>query len=198
MQGARKRKPNRKVVRSDELIGLIQRSAAGDKSAFAVLYGVTHRKLFEVARRLVRTRPDAEDLLQESYLKIWRRAHSYDPQLASPIAWMTSIVRHGAIDLIRKQQLPVTSNDQRMNEVDAEESDPAIELDMSRMRARAYAAFRDICDEQREMIVSAYLAGQSRIQIARRFGMPVNTIKTQLRRSLLEVREKLKEEATCA
>jgi RNA polymerase sigma-70 factor (ECF subfamily) len=89
----------------DGLATLLAEVAAGDKSAFAKLYGLTNRKLFGVALRILRSREAAEDIVQESYVRIWRNAASFDVTLASPIAWMASIVRHCAIDTLRKQRL---------------------------------------------------------------------------------------------
>lgn len=197
MQGEQKPKSSRKVASSDELADLIQRTAAGDKSSFAKLYGLTHRKLYGVALHFAKSRSAASDLLQDSYLKIWRNAHSYDPKIASPVAWMTSIVRNRAIDMMRRQQLPVVEDAEQMHDIAADDNDPAHEIDMSRKRALAYAAFREIREDRLRMIVFAYLQNQSREQIARRFGMPVNTIKTLLRRALLEVREKLEQQTRC-
>src|SRR5512138_628561 len=80
------------------LLQLIAEVAQGDKSAFARLYGLTHAKLLGVALRILKDRAQAEDVLQESYLKIWRYAANYDPAIASPMTWMATIIRHGAID----------------------------------------------------------------------------------------------------
>ena len=89
----------------DGLATLLAAVAAGDKSAFAKLYGLTSRKLYGVALRILRDRAAAEDIVQEVYFRIWRNASSFDVRLASRIAWMASIVRHCAIDTMRKQKL---------------------------------------------------------------------------------------------
>lgn len=172
---------------SDHLIGLLRRVADEDKSAFAQLYGLTSRKLYGVALRIVRDRSAADDLLQEAYLKIWRRARSYDPALASPIAWMVAIIRNGAIDIMRKQQLVTTEDVSEVVTLPSDDADPAYELDMSRKRALAFAAFRDMSPDKRRMVILAYLRSENREQIARRYGIPVNTVKTHLRRALLDI-----------
>lgn len=172
---------------SDHLIDLLERTADEDKSAFAQLYGLTSRKLFGVALRIVRDRSAADDLLQDAYLKIWRRARSYDPALASPIAWMVAIIRNSAIDTMRKQQLATVEDGGEIVMLPSEDADPSYEFDMSRKRALAFAAFRDMCPDKRRMVILAYLHNENREQIARRYGIPVNTVKTHLRRALLEV-----------
>lgn len=172
---------------SDHLLGLLKRVADGDKSAFAQLYGLTNRKLYGVALRIVRDRSAADDLLQDAYFRIWRRARTYDPALASPIAWMVAIIRNGAIDIMRKQQFTAIEDTSEILSLPSGDADPAYELDMSRMRALAFAAFRNLSPDRRRMIILAYLRNENREQIARRYGIPVNTVKTHLRRALLDV-----------
>lgn len=178
--------PARPRAVSDQLIGLLKRTAGEDQSAFAQLYGLTSRKLYGVALRIVRDRTVADDLLQDTYVKIWRRAASYDPALASPIAWMVAIIRNSAIDLVRKQQFATTDEGETLL-LPSEDNDPGYELDMSRKRALAFEAFREMSPDKRRMVIQAYLHNENREQIARRYGIPVNTVKTHLRRALLEV-----------
>lgn len=178
--------PGRPRAMSDQLIGLLKRTGDEDQSAFAQLYGLTSRKLYGVALRIVRDRTVADDLLQDTYVKIWRRARSYDPELASPIAWMVAIIRNGAIDMIRKQQFATTEEGEILL-LPSEDADPGYELDMSRKRALAFEAFQEMSPDKRRMVILAYLRNENREQIARRFGIPVNTVKTHLRRALLEI-----------
>lgn len=195
MSPPRKRR-TRKSASSNDLIHLIRRTAMQNTSAFAMLYGLTNRRMYKVGLNIVRSRALADDLLQEAYLKIWRGAHSYDPQLASPVTWMTAIVRNCAIDLLRKQQPEPVDDEKTLAEL-VQESDPVHEYDLSRKRALAFAAIRELSDDKRRMIVLAYLRNESREQIARRFGMPVNTIKTHLRRALNEIAAKLRDGDCC-
>ena len=96
------------------LLQLLAEVAHGNKSAFARLYGLTHAKLLGVALRILRDRALAEDVLQESYLKVWRHAANYDAAIASPMTWMATIVRHGAIDALRKRQIEAFASDDAM------------------------------------------------------------------------------------
>jgi RNA polymerase sigma-70 factor (ECF subfamily) len=91
---------------------------------------LTHAKLLGVALRILRDRALAEDVLQESYLKIWRHAASYDPAIASPMTWMATIVRHGAIDTLRKRQIEVFASDDAMSALPSNDPDP-VERDAS-------------------------------------------------------------------
>lgn len=182
---------NRGHQDKDALVVLLAEIAAGDKSAFARLYGLTNRKLFGVALRILRTRPAAEDIVQEVYFRIWRNASSFDPNLASPIAWMASIVRHCAIDTLRKQKLETVEFNDESERVEASVPDPADEIDMAQRRAIAFAAIRKMDPAKRNLILLAYFREQSRESLAKTHGIPTGTIKTNLRRSLLELRQSI-------
>lgn len=182
---------NRGHQDKDALVVLLAEIAAGDKSAFARLYGLTNRKLFGVALRILRTRPAAEDIVQEVYFRIWRNASSFDPNLASPIAWMASIVRHCAIDTLRKQKLETVEFNDESERVEASVPDPADEIDMAQRRAIAFAAIRKMDPAKRNLILLAYFREQSRESLAKTHGIPTSTIKTNLRRSLLELRHSI-------
>lgn len=178
----------------DGLATLLAEVASGDKSAFARLYGLTSRKLFGVALRILRDRSAAEDIVQEVYLRIWRNASSFDVNLASPIAWMASIVRHCSIDTLRKQKLETLEFGDESARVDAGEPDPADEIDIAQRRAIAFAAIRRMDPAKRKLILLAYVREQSRDSLAKAYGVPTGTIKTNLRRSLIELRQSMQHE----
>jgi len=170
------------------LLQLIAEVASGNKSAFARLYGLTHAKLLGVALRILKDRALAEDVLQESYLKIWRHAASYDPAIASPMTWMATIIRHGAIDAVRKRQLEAFGSDDEMAALASNDPDPVDEMHLARLRPKALAAFAQLPEDKRRLIMLAYLRDRSRQELSARLGIPANTVKTHLRRALLELR----------
>ncbi len=86
----------------DELIALMRRVADGDRGAFRAVYERTAAKLFASVRRILGSGAAAEDAVQEAFVRIWRRAGDFDGAIASPIAWMTTIARHAAIDARRR------------------------------------------------------------------------------------------------
>lgn len=171
------------------LATLLAEVAAGDKSAFTKLYGRTSRKLFGVALRVLRDRHAAEDILQEVYVRIWRNASSFDRELASPIAWMASIARHCAIDTLRKQKLKTVELGDESAHIAANEPDPGDELDLAQRRAIAFAAIKKMDPRKRELFLRAYFHQLSRDSLAKAYGLPTGTIKTHLRRSLLELQQ---------
>ncbi|QHO73561.1 RNA polymerase subunit sigma-70 [Bradyrhizobium sp. CCBAU 051011] len=170
------------------LLQLLAEVARGNKSAFARLYGLTHAKLLGIALRVVRDRALAEDVLQESYLKIWRHAASYDAAIASPMTWMATIVRHGAIDSLRKRQVEALEAEDKIAAFASNDSDPVDEIHLARLRPKALAAFARLPEHKRRLIMLAYLRDRSRHDLSKRLGIPANTVKTHLRRALLELR----------
>ncbi len=170
------------------LLQLLTEVARGNKSAFARLYGLTHAKLLGVALRILRDRALAEDVLQESYLKVWRHAASYNPAIASPMTWMATIVRHGAIDALRKRQIEAFGSEDEISAVPSNDPDPVDEMHLARLRPKALAAFARLPEDKRRLIMLAYLRDRSRHDLSIRLGIPANTVKTHLRRALLELR----------
>ena len=170
------------------LLDLLGEVGRGNKSAFAKLYGLTNRKLLGVALKILRDRGLAEDVLQETYLRVWRHAASYDPAMSAPMTWMATIVRHGAIDAVRKRRIEAAGTEDEMSAVPADNPDPVDEMDLAQLRPRALAAFARLPKDKRRLIVLAYLRDQSRHDLSIRLGMPANTVKTHLRRALQELR----------
>src|SRR6185369_8495147 len=90
--------------RSHDLSRLLARAGLGDRAAFATLYERTSSHLFAVVLRINRDRAQAEDILQEVYVNVWRAASSFDAAQSQPLTWLTSIARNRAIDSLRRQQ----------------------------------------------------------------------------------------------
>ena len=176
----------------DRIARLLSATAVGDRRAFAALYQATSRKLYGVALKVIWRRDLADDVLQETYLRIWKNAQSYEPKHGSPITWMVAIARNAAIDAIRRRQrADAESTETDLTSIAAELPDPLDEIAMARERHRAFAAFKKLDAEKRDIILAAYLRGQSREQLAAQLGVPVNTVKSRLHRALLDFRNGL-------
>lgn len=167
---------------------LVARIAAGDTAAFRLLYSLTSAKLFATIRRILREPAAAEDALQEAYVRIWRRADSFDAAVASPIAWMTTIARHAAIDTVRTGAARVSAasvelDDLASGQLSSPEGPP------NEQKLSITRCLGELDPERRSMIVHAYCMGWSREELGRRFDRPVATIKTMLRRGLIALKE---------
>jgi RNA polymerase sigma-70 factor (ECF subfamily) len=177
------------MLTAAELVWLLTAVAKGDRAAFDQLYSATRAKLYGVALRILR-RPDlADEVIQETYIKIWSSAGQFDPALASPITWMVAIARHRAIDTIRKRADASLEDMPEVMEIAAETAEPLAARELSEDLQRLLACIGRLDGDRRKLVLLAYYNGWSREQLAKQFDKPVNTIKTWLRRSLLELRE---------
>jgi RNA polymerase sigma-70 factor (ECF subfamily) len=171
----------------DHLSLLIARAAEGEDAAFSELYALTNRKMRKTACAVCSRGMDVEDILQDAYLKIWRNAPNFNPDRSSPISWMAVIVRNTAIDALRLKTLPTTDLDLALW-VPEPVQDGAEDFDYDRARPIAATAIRQLPEDRQALLSLAYIDGESRQSLSDRFGVPVGTIKTWLRRTLETVR----------
>jgi RNA polymerase sigma-70 factor (ECF subfamily) len=171
----------------DHLSALIARAAEGEDSAFSELYALTSRKMRKTISIVHSRGADIEDILQDAYLKIWRSAHNFDPDRSSPISWMSVIARNTAIDALRLKTLPTTDLDLALS-MPEPVPDAADDFDYDRARPIAATAIRQLPHDRQALLSLAYIEGESRQSLSKRFGVPVGTIKTWLRRTLETVR----------
>lgn len=195
---ARKPQPGVGVRQRSQLIAVLAEVARGDKSAFARLYAATSRKLLGVAINILRDRGAAEDALQDAYLKIWHHAASFNADAASPITWMVTIVRNTAVDEFRKRRIETVDNDEDMLSIASNDPDPADEIDRSRRRALALAALRKLSPEKQKLIVRAFIDETNRNQLAAQYNVPTGTMKTNIHRTVLDLRKSVQDESVRA
>ena len=176
------------MLTSAELVWLLAAVAKGDQPAFERLYSATRAKLYGVTLRILRRADLADEVIQETYLKIWSAAGQFDPALASPITWMVAIARNRAIDLLRKKAEISIEEVPEVMDVAADTPEPLAAREMTEELRRLLACIGRLDAERRKLVLLAYYNGFSREQLARQFGKPVNSIKTWLRRSLIEIR----------
>ena len=172
-----------------ELVWLLAATAKGDQAAFERLYAATRAKLYGVVLRILRRADLADEVMQDTYLKIWRSSGEFDPRLASPMTWMVAIARNRAIDLIRKKSELSIEEETAAMEVAGDNPDPLARREITDELRRLLACLGGLDEERRRIVLLAYYNGWSREQLAARFDKPVNTIKTWLRRSLIDLRE---------
>jgi RNA polymerase sigma-70 factor (ECF subfamily) len=172
-----------------ELVWLMAAVAKGDEAAFERLYAATRAKLYGVVLRILRRNDLADEVLQETYLKIWHSAGSFDPKLASPITWMVAIARNRALDVLRKKSEVSLEDEPAAVDASGDEPNPLARREMTEDLRRLLACLGQLEEDKRRMVLLAYYSGWTREQLAAKFDAPANTIKTWLRRSLMEIRE---------
>ena len=183
---------------SRELERLLLRLSERDELAFKQLYAVTRRKLFSTILLLVKRRYLAEEILQETYVRIWSNAGSYRRSRGSPMAWMTTIARNLAIDIVRKSKREVHSDDSVLTGI-ADDGPTALETIEIREEQEValksgqniFVAMQALEPTKLHLVIAAYIGGESRDRLSDRYGVPVNTIKTWIRRALIEIRSNL-------
>jgi RNA polymerase sigma-70 factor (ECF subfamily) len=177
---------------SDEIAHLIGRCALRDRAAFRLLYDRTSAKLFGVLLRILRERSDAEEALQEVYVKVWQRADRYVPGGFSPISWLVAVARNHALDRLRARK-PATEDIEAAFDLADASPDPEANAVASSERARISDCLGTLEPQRADAVRGAYLDGQSYEELAARFAVPLNTMRTWLRRSLIRLRECLGE-----
>jgi RNA polymerase sigma factor (sigma-70 family) len=183
--------------RSVELGGLLGRAGLGDREAFATLYRRTSAHLFAVVLRINRDRAQAEDVLQEVYVNVWRAARSFDAAQSQPLTWLTSIARNRAIDSLRRAQAqPQTARPFAAADADGEDEDVydtvadgspgPLELLSRATDARALGeCMEKLSTLQKQSVALAFFHGLSHAEVAAHLRQPLGTVKSWVRRSLL-------------
>jgi RNA polymerase sigma-70 factor, ECF subfamily len=177
------------MLMQTELVWLLGEVARGDVVAFERLYLATRAKLYGVLLRILSRPALAEEVMQETYLKVWKMADQFDPTIASPITWMVAMARNRAIDIVRKRADVSIEEEPEALEVAAETPAPLARREMTEELKRLLSCLGKLDPEKQRIVLLAYYSGWSRDQLAQKLDIPVNTIKTWLRRSLLEIRE---------
>lgn len=174
----------------DEIERWLAGAALGDRAAFGNLYDATSAKLFGISLRVLGHRGEAEDALQEIYVKIWRNANSYRVNGLSPITWMATIARNHCIDRIRKRGAESRRAEMPADDLLADATPGPEASAVARGEARAIVDCLGELEERRsEAVRRAYLEGETYADLAARFEVPLNTMRTWLRRSLIALRE---------
>ena len=176
------------AMRQDDLSTLIGLVAMADRTAFASLYQRTSAKLFSICLRILKDRTDADEALQEVYIKIWQRARLFSATSGTAEVWLAAIARNQAIDIIRARK-PIASE---LDDVpDLAETGPNPEQTLLHKDSGRTI---DLClseleENKAKAVRQAYLDGMSYQDLAQHYAVPLNTMRTWLRRSLIKLKE---------
>jgi RNA polymerase sigma-70 factor (ECF subfamily) len=171
---------------------LIARAGAGDREAFRQLYARYSTPLYSMAVRFMGDAGDAEEVLQDAFLKLWMHASSYDSRKSRPFTWAVTILRRTCIDhLRRRRRLPETAP---LATGDAEHSSPESVRNAAEAREdseRLRGALADVPPRQRHALELALFSELTQAEIAQRLEQPVGTVKSWIRRGMLGLRSTL-------
>ncbi len=171
-----------------EIEKLLARMALGDRAAFTALYSATSAKLFGVALRVLNNRAEAEEVVQEAYIKIWHSANRYRVNGLSPMSWLITIARNQSIDRLRTRRARHDGLDEAAEIPDARPGPEALAIAGSD-RARIVGCMAKLEADRADAVRRAYVEGESYAELAERYSVPLNTIRTWLRRSLIKLKE---------
>lgn len=171
----------------EALAGLLQQSGNHDRRAFAELYRRTSPKLFGLCLGMLHERGEAEDALQNAFMTIWRRAVSFDPDRAAAMTWLITLTRNQCIDRLR-QHRAVPLDESVADQLADPAPGPAAHGEASEERWRLERCLDTLAEQQKSAVRAAFYSGATYNELAERAGVPLATMKSWIRRSLIRLR----------
>jgi RNA polymerase sigma-70 factor (ECF subfamily) len=173
----------------DQTGQLLMATARGDNAAFEQLYRMTSPRLLGVCLRIVNQRSEAEDVLQDVFTNVWRKAQQFDPQRASGVIWLTMMARNKAIDHLRanrasRQSIPIEYSEEIVDTAPNAQGAAEAAIEGHRL---------DVClgeleAPRRHLVRTAFFEGCTYEELAQRSGTPLGTVKSWIRRSLAKLK----------
>jgi len=173
---------------TEEISKLIMRTAWGDRAAFDQLYHRMSAKLFGVCLRVLKDRDEAEEVLQEVFVKIWTKADRFAVSEHSAVSWLVAIARNQAIDRLRTRASKV-GNPHAEHDPPDPAPGPEASLMFKALREKIETCLDELEEARAEAVRGAYIDGFSYAELAERHRVPLNTMRTWLRRGLQKLRE---------
>lgn len=170
---------------------LLQAVAQKDRTAFDAFYNATTERVLSLVLRITRQIDIAEEVVSDVYLQVWRQADRFDPARGNALAWLTILCRSRALDTLRKNNSAPTSSAIPISEIPEAEADdlPQDLLIAVEQHSAVHAALEQLEPDQRQLLALAYFRGYSHSELAQFTGMPLGSVKTQLRRTISKLKE---------
>jgi len=168
-----------------QVAAAIARCAAGERAALRVIYDIEAQRMLGVARRMLRRQDLAEEAVQDAFMRLWRSARTFDPQKGAARSWLYAILRNCALTILRDESRFTADEDA------ADEAAPMTESALARLpETSALRRCLERLDAQRRsVVVLAYVHGLSHGELAGKLGVPLGTVKSWVRRSLISLQE---------
>ena len=177
---------------------LLHAIVRGDEAALAALYDRYASILLGLLMRILHSRPEAEDVLQEVFLQVWRRAEHFDEARGRGFTWLVTLARSRAIDRLRaldsrERTVNTAARDAAATDTYADATDDVLRAEQAEVVRRALS---EIPEEQRRALLLAYYEGLTQTEIATLLDQPLGTVKTRMRAGLTKLRELLRQQMT--
>ena len=181
--------PPPSLASADPLPDLLAATARGNRQAFSELYRLTQGRLYAITLALLRQQDAAEEVLQETYLAVWRAANQYQPGRAPVLVWLMAIARHRAIEWLRQRRRRAAEiNAQPLADEALQVPDPQPSLPADHLAHAIQECMRRLSADQSRAIRLAFFQGCSHEELSIRLQTPLGTVKSWVRRGLLQLR----------
>jgi RNA polymerase sigma-70 factor (ECF subfamily) len=187
---------SRQPRNDDQDLNLMSRVASDDQQAVAELYDRFGSLVYRMAYQSLPTRAEAEDAVQEIFVRLWRTAKRYDPKRAALVTWVMLISRRHLVDKLRRSQARIRASVLDEGGYSGAVGPESTMLEQNERFAELRRRVAGLPDLQRTVVTRAYLGGQTLRQIGEELDIPIGTIKSALSRALVRLRERVSEEPT--
>jgi RNA polymerase sigma-70 factor (ECF subfamily) len=188
----------RHSAQDDADLDLMNRVSTGQEDAVEELYDRFGSLVYRLAYQAMPTRAEAEDAVQEIFVRLWRTADRYDPKRAALVTWVMLISRRHLVDKLRrsKARVKAASLEETLARASGSPAESALSMENEERFAALLERVAQLPELQRTVVIRAYLGGQTLRQIGEELDTPIGTIKSALSRALVRLRERVGEEAT--
>lgn len=176
-------------TQGDQIAQALMACAAGDKNALRRIYDQECPRMIGVALRMLKRRALAEEAVQDSFILVWRHAARFDPQRGSGLTWIYAILRNRSLSILRDERRIDTASDPISAETASEDDDPEVVMAKLSDAEALKGCLQNLPPPRRGMVLLAFVQGLSHGEIAGRLGMPLGTVKSWIRRSLIALKE---------
>jgi len=174
---------------------LLRLIAQGDQQALAALYERRGTLLYSLLSRMLVNSMEAQEVMQDTFVQIWRKAHQYDCERSSPVAWMVMIARGLGVDRLRsrsRREARHAAYEEEIASLEMEVAEPR-QIERDELAAACVAALNYLPEDQSQPLQLAFLRGWTHEEIARTISEPIGTVKSRIRRGLLALRKVMKD-----
>jgi len=182
---------------SDPLLALLKKIGSGDAAAMETLYDATVNRIFGLAIKIVLKPELAEEVVGDVFMQVWNKAKDFDSKRAIPLAWMLMICRSRSLDKLRREKKVTRNQVDELDQAQTQDSDatsPIEDMEGIELSSRVYEALQMLNDKQRQLITLAFYKDMSHQEISEYTGDPLGTVKSNIRRAQLILRETLSRE----
>jgi RNA polymerase sigma-70 factor (ECF subfamily) len=170
------------------VLELLQRIQTGDEDALVALHAQFANLVFSVAQRILNDQMAAEEVTQDTFMRLWDKSHTYDPQKGQFVVWLLTITRRLAIDVLRQRSRQDLRQDMLFIDENPQLWENVLSSGSNELRRTLMLVMKELPSEQRDVIGLAYFYGMSHSDISEYLNLPLGTVKTRIRQGMQKLR----------